>query len=734
MARRIPFVQQLEISDCGAACLAMTLAYHGRNVSPEEVRQATRTSRDGVSALSIVEAATAYGMDARGVSVELDGLKELDRGSILHWEFNHFVVLDRVGRTSVEVLDPALGRLRLPMERVSKAFTGVAIVLRPTPSFERRSGASRGAWRYLKPMLRQSRLLYRVGVMSFLIQLFALATPILMGVIVDRVVPAGDRSFLLAVSLGMLAMVGFHLLSTFVRSHLLLALRAQLDMNISTSFIGHLVKLPYQFFLQRSAGDLMARLNSNVTVREILTTGAISAVLDGALVSIYLLLIFAQSVTMGSVIVCLAVLQVSILAFTHRPMQRVMAETLQAQARSQGYLGQMITGIETLKSVGAESRSVSQWSNLFVDEINATLARGRLSALIESLTTGLRVASPLVVLTVGALGVLSNDLSLGTMLALSALGAGFLGPLSSLIITGTQLQLLGSYMERINDVLDTAPEQDPDEVEPVGKLEGAISLRRVSFRYAETAPDVVKDVSLEIARDQMIGIVGKSGSGKSTLAHLILNLYRPTQGLVLYDGRDLRKLEVASVRAQLGIVPQNSYLFGTSIRANIALTKPDASPEEIERAARLACIHDDIVAMPLGYDTVLSDGGASISGGQRQRIALARALVHEPAILLLDEATSSLDAVTEAKIYSNLGQLRCTRIVIAHRISTIARADLIVVMEDGRFVEHGSHDELISLGGRYFELASSQDHRSDAGSGATTQRNEGLPAGSEGGR
>ena len=708
MPRRIPYVQQLEISDCGAACLAMNLAFHGRNVSPEEVRRTTRTSRDGVSARSLVEAARAYGMDARGVSVELEGLKYLERGSILHWEFNHFVVLDRVTRKGVEVLDPALGRVRLSLEKVSKSFTGVAIVLKPTTEFER-GGASGGAWRYLKPMLTQSRLLSKVGVTSLLIQLFALATPILMGVVVDRVVPPpGDRDLLLAVGLGMLAMVGFYLLSTYVRSHLLLALRAQLDMNISTGFIGHLVKLPYQFFLQRSAGDLMARLNSNITVREILTTGAISSVLDGALVSIYLLLIFAQSVVMGAVVVALAVLQVAILAFTRRPMQRVMAETLQAQARSAGYLGQLVTGIETLKSVGAESRGVAQWSNLFVDEINATLARGRLSATIETLTTSLRVASPLIVLTVGALGVLSGDLTLGTMLALSAMATGFLTPLSSLIITGTQLQLLGSYMERINDVLDTAPEQNPAEVEPAGRLGGRITLNEVGFRYAETAPEVVQGVSLEIEPGKMVGVVGRSGSGKSTLAHLILSLYKPTRGAVLYDGRDLAELEATTVRAQLGIVPQNSYLFGTSVQTNISLTKPEATFEEIERAARLACIHDDIMAMPMGYDTVLSDGGASISGGQRQRIALARALVHAPAILLLDEATSSLDAVTEKAIYQNLQRLDCTRIVIAHRISTIARADLIVVMEDGRFVEQGTHDELVAAGDLYSELAASQ--------------------------
>lgn len=719
MPRRIPYIQQLEISDCGAACLAMTLAYHGRNVSPEEIRRATRTSRDGVDAVSIIEAARSYGLDARGVSIDLDGIGYLERGSILHWEFNHFVVFDRVVRGGVEVIDPAMGRVRLPMERFSKSFTGVAIVLRPTERFETAGGRSRGSWRYMRTVLRQSGLLSRIGMVSLLIQLFALATPILTGVIVDWVVPAGDRTLLLVVTLGLAAMVAFHLLTSFLRANLLLVLRAHLDMSIAVGFVDHMVKLPYAFFLQRSAGDLMMRLTSNSTVRETLTTGALSSLLDGSMVGLYLLLIFAQSWSMGLVVLALGGVQIAILMFTHRRMQRLMSETLQAQARSQSYMVQLLNGIETLKSVGAEARGVAQWSNLFVDEVNASLARGRLNAVIESMTGALRVGSPLIVLAVGAMGVLNGDLSLGTMLALSALATGFLTPLSNLVGTGLQLQLLGSFMERINDVLDTPSEQNIEEVEPAGPLQGRIALEKVSFRYAADGPDVVDGVSLEIAPGQTIALVGQSGSGKSTLAHIILGLYRPTQGRALYDGRDLMELEAGSVRSQLGIVPQNSYLFGSSIRANISLTKPDATLDEIVHAAQLACIHGDIMAMPLGYDTILSDGGASLSGGQRQRIALARALVHDPAILVLDEATSSLDAVTEAKIYSNLKRLSCTRIVIAHRISTIAHADEILVMDDGRFVERGTHDQLMAFGGHYSELARSQGRGSDVSAPST---------------
>lgn len=708
MRRRIPYYQQLEVSDCGAACLAMSLALHGRAVSPEEVRRATKTSRGGVNAASIVEAARAYGMDARGVRVEPDALRFLNRGAILHWEFNHFVVFDRVRRGGVDVLDPAVGRIHVPMDRFSKSFTGVAVDLQPSDTFIASSTRSRGSWRYVKPLLRQSRLLWKVLVTSALIQLFALTAPILTGVVVDRVVPSGDRNLLLIVAAGLFVMVGFHMFSTFVRGHLLLAVRAHLDRTLSASFIEHLVKLPYAFFLQRSTGDLMTRLNSNVTVREIMTGGAMSTLLDGVLVTGYLILIFAQSVSMGAVILLLGLLQISIPLATHRSVQRLMAENLQAQARSQGYLAQMVAGIETLKAIGAERRSVAQWSNLFVDEVNASVARGRLNAVIETLTTSLRVASPVLVLVVGTLAVLDGRLTLGTMLALSALAVGFLTPLSNLVITGLQFQVLGSYMERINDVLDASPEQDLSRVAPAGPLEGGITMERVSFRYGPNDPEVVKEAQLEIAPGLSVGIVGRSGSGKSTLAHLALGLYVPTEGRVLYDGRDLRGLEVGSVRSQLGIVPQNAFLFGASIRSNISLTKPEATLEEVQAAARLACIDEDIESMPLGYDTVLADGGGSLSGGQRQRIAIARALIHEPAILLLDEATSALDSVTEANIYANLERLPCTRIVIAHRISTIARSDVIVVMEEGRFVEQGTHRELLELGGRYYELASSQ--------------------------
>jgi ABC-type bacteriocin/lantibiotic exporter with double-glycine peptidase domain len=345
---------------------------------------------------------------------------------------------------------------------------------------------------------------------------------------------------------------------------------------------------------------------------------------------------------------------------------------------------------------------------LFKRQVSIDLTRGRLSAAVDSVMSTLNIGSPLLILLLGTLQVVGGRLSLGTMFAANALAAGFLTPLGALVSSGLQLQLLASYMERINDVLDTPREVPGQPLAQATTLRGALQARDVSFRYGALSPAVVRNVSLDIHPGQHVGIVGRSGSGKSTLAHLLLGLYRPTEGQICFDGQDLAELDVRSIRRQLGIVTQHPYVFGSSIRQNIALANPGLPVEAVMEAARLACIDTDIEAMPLGYETPLHDGGGSLSGGQRQRIALARALVSSPAILLLDEATSELDTVTEEMVYRNLAAIRATTVVIAHRLSTIRHADLIVVMDDGRIAESGTHHELVALGGVYSALADAQ--------------------------
>ncbi len=706
--RRIPLVRQLSEIECGAACVAMVLGYHGKQVRLEEVRQAMGAARDGVSALDILRAARTFGLRGRGVSVDDEALSYLPPGTVLHWQFTHFVVFEKLGRDGVHLLDPGHGRRKVSLERFRQSFTGVALLLEPGENFEPGKARARSTSRYALEVVRQSHTLQRIIVVSLVLQLFALAVPALTGLIIDRVVPKGDKHLLTVVSLGFLSLAGFQLLTSLIRSHLLLELRTRMDSSMTLGFLEHLVGLSYSFFQVRAAGDLLQRLNSNATVREILSSSTLSALLDGALVILYLVLLFVVSPFMALIVLGLGALQILVLVFSNRRQRTLMSENLEVEAKSQSYQIEMLTGIQTLKAFGVEHQAVQRYSENFVNVLNVSLKRGRLTAWVESLTGTLRLVAPLVLLTFGALQVLAGKMTLGTMMGLNALAGALLVPLANLVTTGSQLQLLRSYIERIDDVLDAPPERDASKPGRTVKLKGGIELDRVSFRYSPTSPLVVQDVSVRIEPGQSVAIVGRSGAGKTTLANLLLGLYLPSSGHVLFDGEDLSELDLHSVRGQMGVVPQEPTFFSSTIRGNIAISDPAAPLEPVIEAARLAQLHDDLQAMPMGYDTPLVDRGASLSGGQRQRLALARALMQKPAVLLLDEATSSLDAITESRVQQALSSLHCTRVIIAHRLSTVVDADLILVMDGGRLVESGRHQELLLRGGIYAELVRAQ--------------------------
>jgi ATP-binding cassette, subfamily B, bacterial len=407
-------------------------------------------------------------------------------------------------------------------------------------------------------------------------------------------------------------------------------------------------------------------------------------------------------------------LQIAMLLLSLRRYGALAAQDLETQARAQSYLAQMLVGIETLKVGGAEERALEHWANLYVDELNVSLARSRLQAVIDAVNGLLQTAAPLALLGAGAWLVIDAHLGLGTMLAATALATGFLTPLSSLVSSALQLQMLGSYVERIDDVFATEPEQRRDTAIAPPRLTGSIELRDVSFRYGSADPLVVRHVTLAVEPGTMVAIVGRSGSGKSTLAALMLGLHRPTEGHIVFDDHDLVDLDHKALRQQLGVVPQHPFVFAGSIRSNIALADPSIAFDRVVAAARAACIDEDIRAMPMGYETFVSDGGSTLSGGQRQRIALSRAMLHDPALLLLDEATSSLDATTEREVMANLARVRATRIVIAHRLSTVIAADRIVVMADGAIAEVGTHEELLGRGGAYASLIADQTFRGAA--------------------
>jgi len=703
--KRIPHVQQMEWTDCGAACLAMVLGFHGRETSLSEVRENLEVSRDGVSAKDILTAGERFGLTGRGVKVELDELELLPRGAILHWEFNHFVVFERLEGDTLHIVDPAFGPREIPSHQVAKAFTGIGLILEPAQNFERKTlDKSHRLRNLLRELAGEKHDFRRILFLSLFLRLFALASPLLTSVVVDKIVPRGDLSMLTVVLVGLISMVVFNAATNLVRAHMLLQLRTKMDTRVTLGFLDHMVSLPYSFFQARSTGDLMMRVRSNATVREIVTANSLSAILDGIFVSLYVAAIIFVSPLLALLIGVFSILNVSMFIIMRKRYHQLMVEDLEVQAKSHGDLVQLIEGIQTLKCGGVENRAVQNWSTHYVDEINVSLKRGTLSAWVEAAQTLIEAAAPLTLLTVGATLVVQGDLTLGTMLAVNALAGGVFGPVSSLVDSALQVQLLGGYMDRIDDVMETEPEQEKKDMQVAPPLGGHVTAHDVTFRYNQGSDPVVQNVSLDIRPGTSVAIVGMSGSGKSTLANLLVGLFQPQDGGVFFDGNPLRKMDMRTVRRQIGIVPQHPYIFSGSIRENISLTAPGASMEEVIRAAQIAAIHDDIAAMPMGYDTLVSGGGSSLSGGQRQRIAVARAVIRHAPIVMLDEATSALDAMTEERVMQNLRQLGCTRVIIAHRLSTIADADVIVVMHEGRIVEMGNHQQLLNQGGGYWQL------------------------------
>jgi ATP-binding cassette subfamily B protein len=698
--------------ECGGACLAMILSYYGRKTRVSECRECCEPGRDGVTAGTIAKAARRYGFRVKAFSLEPGDLQYVQLPAIAHWNFDHFVVVERWSPKRVEIVDPAAGRRRLTADEFDAGFTGVVLTLEPGVQFERRRRTGHSSCRnYLKSMVRlrsACSLLVQILGASLLLQLLGLAVPVFTKVLVDQILPLRIVNVMTMLGIGMVILVLAVTVSSYLRAALLIYLEARLDSQLMLGFFQHVLNLPFRFFQQRTSGDLLMRLSSNMVIRETLTTQTVSAVLDGGFVLVYLGILLVLEPVFGVIVLGIGMIQVALLLGTTHRMHALMERDLASSAESQSYLVQALMGIATVKASGTEDRALEHWSHLFFKHLNVSLQRSQLSALIDTAMTGLQTFSPLILLWVGALGVLDGTMSLGTMLALNALAASVLMPLASLVSSGRQLQLVRAHLDRIADVVEAEPEQELKRVQNAPPLAGRIELRDVSFSYDQDSPAVLRNISLTIEPGQKIALVGRTGSGKSTLAKLLLGLYTPTKGEILYDGIPLEGLNYRTLRSQFGVVLQEPFLFSGSIRQNIAFNDSALSLERIMEAARLAEIHEDILKMPMGYETQIAEGGAGVSGGQRQRLAIARALAHKPAILVLDEATSHLDLVTEQMVEQNLSELSCTRIVIAHRLSTIRNADLILVLDGGKIVERGTHEELLERDGVYAVLIRSQ--------------------------
>lgn len=712
--RRVPVVLQLTAVECGAACLAMILSHFGRPTAVAECRAACPIGRDGVTAQGLLDAARRLGLRGRAIAIELDRLPRLPLPAIVHWEFRHFVVLERWTPRGADIVDPAVGRRRVTSAELDAGFTGVAIVLEPGVRFDttaRKPGA-RATWLgHAAALLRLPGVRTQVGQVlgaALLLQGIGLALPLAVKLVLDTVLPLGLAPVLQALGIGMLLLGAMQLATGYLRGALLLALQARIDSQLMLGFFEDVLDRPLHFFQSRSTGDLVMRMSSHTVIRDLVAHQTPAAVLDGTLIVTYLAVLWAWSPPMGLAVLGLAAVQAGLLWGTAGRLREWTRRDLQAQAEAQGYIVEALTGVVALKAAGAEDTAVGRFTDLFTRQVNAALRRGQLAAAVDATTAALRALGPFLLLWAGAPAVIDGRMTVGTLVALGGMAAACLAPLATLVEAGQRIQLAAAHLERIADVAGSDPERPAGGRRPLAAPPGRIALRGVGFRHDPRAAWILRRVDLDIEPGTKVALVGRTGSGKTTLGRLLIGLYPPTEGAIEIDGQPLAELDVRSVRRHCGVVLQEPTIFSGSLRHNIAFHDPTLPFDAVADAARLAVLDADIAAMPMGYETRVGEQGGCLSGGQRQRLAIARALAHGPAVLLLDEATSHLDVTTERRISDNLRRVGCTQIVIAHRLSTIRDADAIVVLDGGTIVERGTHADLVALGGVYAALVADQ--------------------------
>jgi ATP-binding cassette, subfamily B, bacterial CvaB/MchF/RaxB len=681
-------VLQTESSECGLACLAMVSAHHGRRVELRELRQRFRLSLKGTALPDLMHTARRLGFQARPLRLSLEELPRLKAPALLHWDLNHFVVLARAGRSRVTIFDPALGKRSLRVPEASSHFTGIALELTPAAEFKpckaapaisirQLTGRVTGLWRALSLIL----------LLSLALQVFVVLGPFFLQWVVDQVLVSADRDLLTVLAAGfglvLLLQVGVNLL----RGWAVVFLSARLGLQWMGNVFAHLLKLPLDFFEKRHLGDVVSRMGSVRTIQRTLTTSFVEALVDGVMASVTFAMMLIYSRKLALIALTAVGLYLGLRAVCFRPFREGSERQLVAGAKQQSHLLESIRGMQSVKIAGVEQQRESGYANLMNETVNHDLLLAKLGLGFSSASGLIFGVERIATIWTGALLALDSVFSAGMLIAYLAYKDQFAGRIAALIDKWIEFRMLRLHGERLADIVLAQPDASGDPAfESRLPVHAGIDVRGLSFRYADSEPWVLEDCSFSVAEGEAVAIVGASGCGKTTLMKLLLGLLKPTAGRIDIGGCDVADVGGHNYRRMVGAVMQDDQLFAGSIADNIAFGQDAADFGRIEAAARLAAVHEEIAAMPMGYHSLIGDMGTTLSGGQRQRVILARALYRHPRILFLDEATSHLDVGRERIVNDAVRKLTLTRIVVAHRPQTIASADRVLILEGGRIV------------------------------------------------
>jgi ATP-binding cassette subfamily C protein len=704
----------MEAVECGAAALGIILGYYGRHVPLPELRRECGVSRDGSNAANVLAAARRYGLTATGYTMEVDALEALPWPVMIFWHFDHFVVVEGFRRGRVYLNDPASGPRSVSREEFSQSFTGIVLVMEPGPDFSR-GGQPPSVLRALRTRLRGAcaALVYCV-LAGFFLVLPGLAGPVLTQVFIDQILITGLHDWLRPLLLGLLITAVCRGALQRLQLQALRRLRLKLAAVLSSQFLWHLLHLPSSFYTQRYAGEISQRLQLNDQVADVLSGRLATTVIDGVMILGYAGLMLQYDVGLTGMALGCALVQVAALQWLARCRVDATMRVFQETGKLGGLAMAGLRNMETLKAGAVESDFFARWAGYYARANNAQQTLHVANQMLDALPTCINALATMLVLVLGGLRVIEGHLSLGMLVAFQSLMQSFLTPVTSLVSFGSTLQDLQGALHRLDDVLHhpalPARVQTPGlSMRTTTRWHGSVQMRNITFSYSRVSPPTLTNISLTLQPGQRVALVGASGSGKSTLARLVCGLYEPCQGEILVDGVPRAQIPSQVLSQMVAMVDQDIVLFAGSVRENLTLWDSTVPDECLIQACKDAALHEVILALPGGYDGELLEGAANLSGGQRQRLELARALVHDPVLLVLDEATSALDPVTEHQIMGRLRQRGCACLIVAHRLSTLRDCDEILVLEQGRVVEQGTHTTLLRQGGVYAHLLRDTD-------------------------